>query len=457
MLTRRSRQGVFSTLLTATLCISPIAARGQTFTVELLNPPTNRGGARIKDIADDRTLMIQQLDSRAQPQVIEDYVQTFSTVTNSYDAPISLSFRFGLEPGGMDRRGVLAVGSVLNQATAVDITTNRVFNHHPKGQPRSFINASDGADGVGWMREAMTDKRAVLYLLGNNGSATNLHPEITRQLGPDWITSELLGLRRSTLHLVGWGARHMIPGHRAIAKLGSWVELHPSSFDESEAVSVFDTFQAGWGKDAMGLEHALVWQGNAASMRSLNPPGYGNSRCVDMDSEGIVGYGKLGTQDRATFWKRVPTHPNGFAPLDLGQFLPVGTGNSVASGITASGIIAGHYQTNGVWRPVLWHPIHLTGLTLSRTRILGGTTAKATVRISRPAPAAGVTVRVGPRFGPLLYTQVDSVTIPPGATETAFTVYSGTVSGPTPASVSATLGHEQVFATATVDTLSIWF
>lgn len=448
MFTVRSRFGIVSAALATTAFSLCPTARAQTFTIELINPPVAMASTKIKSISDDKSLMVQRLDSRG--QVMEDYYIGFSPATNAYLAPTSLSF-LGLEPGGLEREGRFAVGSVQGLGAALDLMTLRSRTSHLPTAQTSFIAAAQGGYGAGWIRNLGDNRHAAEFGIVFHQVVNDLHLSLAQQLGADWITSELLGIQVGNGY-VGWGSRRNIPGHRALGAWGSaWVELHPSSFAESEALALFNDFQVGWGRDVQGLEHALVWQRTAASMISLNPPGSGNSRAVDMDSEGIAGYAKMGSVDHAAFWKRTALQVNGFGYIDLHQYLPSGSGNSVATGITGNGVIAGHFQNNNVWTPVLWHPIHLTGLTLSKTFFRGGTNVSATVRISRAAPPGGVTINVGPRNGLFLRTQVSTVTIPAGQTQTSFAVLSSPVFRRTTATVSATLGYEQADASATLD------
>jgi hypothetical protein len=457
MLTNRCRFGIFTAALTATTTLFlGQTARAQTFTIELVPLPPKVAGAKIKDISNDRSLIVQGLDS--QNQEIDNFYYGVPLANGTYPTPLSL-FWSGLNPGGLDRRGGFMLGSINNRASAVNVSTNAVTENHPVNHHSSFLQAGDDRNCVGWTRPQGGTRHATIWY-SFPGLYSDQQPFIAQQLGADWISSELRGVRSlpgDTVHAVGFGERRDMPGHRAIARLGQWVELHPSSFAESEALTVFSKFQAGWGRDAMGLEHALVWQGNASSALSLNPVGYGNSRALDMDSEGVAGYAKLANVDRASFWKQTPLQASGFGHIDLSAFLPTGSGNSVATGITNGGVIAGQYQVNNLWRPVLWHPIHLTSLTLSGTHTLGGAPTTATVRISRPAPAGGVVVKVGPQYGVLIRTSVPTVTIPAGQTFTTFTVYTRSVSGPTVVSISATLGFEQQVASITLDTLHLQF
>lgn len=440
-------------------------AQAQTFYTELIPlPPGATNGATIKDISDSRSLIVERLDNRG--NVYENFHYPVVRQTGTYAPPVSISFLFNITAaGGIDSLDTGLVGGSLSQAAYLQIAPayrgRSIHPTYPMPYRDSFTHAVASSRAVGWARPEAGTRHAGLWDL-SNGIFWDLHPEITRNLGADWISSELRGLQLHATwpRMVGWGERRGIPGHQAIAALGgtnNFVALHPQNYLESEAWAVYEETQVGWGRDSSWKEHALLWRGDSASVRILDPAGFVDCRAADIDEAGVVGYGKSGERSRALLWKELPTSPGNFGSMDLHNFLPSGATESKAVGLTWDGAIAGHFRLNGLWQPVVWHPIHLTGVTLETNRILAGARFRATAHISQPAPAGGVLINIGPINGPYLATGTPSVVIPAGATSVEFTVQSRPVNKEVTALVYAQLGYERQYAPIELEALSLEF
>ncbi|HMD54811.1 MAG TPA: hypothetical protein VKJ65_09705, partial [Phycisphaerae bacterium] len=134
----------------------------------------------------------------------------------------------------------------------------------------------------------------------------------------------------------------------------SAVDLNPNGFTSSQGWGVSDTQAVGSGTTPVGANHALLWTGAASSCVDLNPPGFVQSWAIATNGSEQVGLGMtaVNPMPHALVW-------NGTAKsaVDLQQFLPAGYTMSKALVITDTGEIIG-IATDGSYRQhnVEWIP-----------------------------------------------------------------------------------------------------
>jgi hypothetical protein len=132
----------------------------------------------------------------------------------------------------------------------------------------------------------------------------------------------------------------------------SYIDLHPSVFDESMARGVSGSEQGGYGVTG-GLSHALLWSGTAESVVDLHPSGFDESMVRDISDELQAGYGIVGGISHALLW-------NGTAEsvIDLHSYLPAQYVMSEAYGIDSAGNVVGRAYTSAedptTGRAILW-------------------------------------------------------------------------------------------------------
>jgi len=149
----------------------------------------------------------------------------------------------------------------------------------------------------------VTEQKAMLWA-GNRNSFVWLHP------GSGFATSEAVGISGS--QQVGFGAVNTKtlpqPGHALLwtGTAASVVDLHPSGFTQSFALSCANAVQVGYAIDAAGLNHAIAWSGTAGSALDLNqflPAGYSAAAATGIDAAGrISGYVSDASGSHAIIW-----------------------------------------------------------------------------------------------------------------------------------------------------------
>jgi uncharacterized membrane protein len=107
------------------------------------------------------------------------------------------------------------------------------------------------------------------------------------------------------------------------------VDLHPSGYTNSQALATDGAQQVGWARTSSGVDHALLWTGNAASAIDINPTGYRDSRANGVNGGRQIGYTRIsGDYEHAVVW-------NGSAD-DFIDLNPPGYDGSVGNGIFGS-------------------------------------------------------------------------------------------------------------------------
>jgi hypothetical protein len=142
----------------------------------------------------------------------------------------------------------------------------------------------------------------------------------------------------------------------------SAVDLHPSGFESSQAVGVAGEYQVGLGTGPTtgNQQHALLWNGTSASAVDLNPAGSIESAAFSIYGTSTVGYAlgaATGNRRHAMIWSNTAA-----SAVDLHPFLD-GLGrtllDSTAARIAENGSIVGYaYDTEvGDYVAVMWTPV----------------------------------------------------------------------------------------------------
>ncbi len=166
---------------------------------------------------------------------------------------------------------------------------------------------------------------------------------------------------------------HMKPTATATAlvfvqPVGTWsfIDLHPSSTNESEARGVRDGKQVGTADS-----HAALWSGTAASWIDLHPAGATSSHGWSASGAQQVGVASFSGVDHAGLW-------SGSALTWIDLHPPMATGDSVSYGIDGAqqvGVadIAGHDHA-GLWSgsALSWIDLHPAGVIDSVARAIHG-------------------------------------------------------------------------------------
>ena len=134
----------------------------------------------------------------------------------------------------------------------------------------------------------------------------------------------------------------------------SYVDLHPSGYYHSWGKDISDGRQVGYGRPTSDsyvgsgsqYYHALLWQGTAESVVNLHPTGYGRSSAVAISGSQQVGSGEpLGGGVHALLWE-------GAAESFVDLHTPL-TGYSVAYDVS-DGRQVGLGYGSGLRRALLW-------------------------------------------------------------------------------------------------------
>jgi hypothetical protein len=252
----------------------------------------------------------------------------------------------------------------------------------------------------------------------------------------------------------------------------SAVNLNPPDSGSSQANAVAGGQQVGFGYFP---HRALLWRGSVESVVELHPDGYSASEANATNGFEQAGSGFVGdafTQDghsHALVWAG-----DAASVTDLNRFLPDGFTDAAATGINADGTVVG-WASRGpsgdpanvhavMWLPVASGAAFASTLSLDRTGIVGGEAARATVKLSQPAPQGGAVVSLshtiqapqGDTAAPRVTVQVPpDVLVPEGESAASFDVGTGvtTIDGftrPYLINVQAAYGGTTPSATLTV-------
>jgi hypothetical protein len=150
----------------------------------------------------------------------------------------------------------------------------------------------------------------------------------------------------------------------------SQLVIHPTNALTSEAWATDGSRQVGFsgvdvkvvdeaakGKTTRRINTAMIWNGTAASARTIHPTSFTQSYATGIAGSTIVGYAfngyGLGTE--ATY-HAIRWNAN-LQPTDLNAFLPAGFTGAMASSVDAQGNIAGTiFTADGLRHAAVWIP-----------------------------------------------------------------------------------------------------
>lgn len=416
--------------LAAAVWLSATApATGQTFAVLDLHSPTTPAlaiGTQGLGISNDMMVIGREL----WPGPVNPSLKwTFDAAQRRYTATL-------LPPDG-EYLGIGRDGYTVGQVTSSRMEAmlwyprGGVHLLHPKGYVRSAAVGTASGVVVGWGELGGT-VRALCFTCSPGGLDLAPGAVESRALGTDghehvgWVI-DMYAIDPPGLiqHAMSWTEF----GHVVSAK-----DLHPlGKADSSIARATWNGNHVG---DAVfqGRSAAVIWTeeslsgGPSYSPVRLPQNGFVASWGKDIGPRGIVGYGQMtATSDdmRAILWRM---GPGGYQQIDLHQYLPQGSRSSEAHGTNEDGDVVGSFihPGDGRWHAVVWHRIRLRQFSITPSTVPPGRGATGTVRLSWPAPAGGIKVRISPagRFGLRAWATSPEVTIPEGATTGQFAIVS---------------------------------
>ena len=267
------------------------------------------------------------------------YFRTFAAAT---DGPIQ---------GGY---GTLDAGASISHALIWRGSAATVIDLHPAGVPGYDISQVFGA-GEGLQAGLITGSGAVFehaaLWAGSAVAFTDLHPT-------GYLSSRANAISRG--EQAGEAQDQNFDNHAMVWRgtAASAVDLHPAGYSASRAFATDGAQQGGEGEGVFNMRfetHALLWAGTAASVIDLHPAGYDSSDVRGIAAgvqAGHIAGPATGFDDHAAVWLG-----SAATVLDLHQFLPPGTVDSQAFGVSTDGTIVGEAGTGTAIVAVLWVPV----------------------------------------------------------------------------------------------------
>lgn len=276
-------------------------------------------------------------------------------------SPVVLLPQFYVEGWAYGAGGSLIVGTLITDdggyfgyphAALWQGSSHTFTDLNPTGSCGSCGPGSNayGTDGTFIAGSGGSPQHALLWKVGQLNSPVDLNPtgasyseayvvSGTTQAGYTYSSTT------NTNHAVLW------QGTAASA-----VDLTPSSLSAAYATGLGHLSEVGCGTPAgMTVTHALLWHGTAASMKDLHPSGFTDSCARAAHGNTQVGYGHVsGTgAQHALLWKG-----SAKTVVDLQQYLPNTFTSSQAYAIDSVGDILGsaYSTTTATWHAVQWHP-----------------------------------------------------------------------------------------------------
>ncbi len=339
---------------------------------------------------------------------------------------------------------------------------------NPSGYSFSYCLGVHNGEQVGYAQNqvyAITASHAMCWH-GSAASVVDLHPVAVPVFGMplpvSYPFSRALGCHNG--EEVGYVSTIAYPdgdyagGYHTTSIAMRWngtaasvVSLHPPGFYASEATCTDGTQQGGWGYNGFNLtspQHALLWSGTADSVVDLHPASYTDSKVTALSGTNQVGEGWIGAANavgsirHALLWSGTTD-----SVVDLNQYLPAGYTNAVATGIDTNGSVVG-FAYNGtayglnipagaiavVFAPGAQPPTQLASISLSSANVVPGDVVQAQVSLVGAAPAGGVSISFLSTDATLVATPA-SLTIPEGESNAVFTVITGGATLTVPASL----------------------
>jgi hypothetical protein len=268
--------------------------------------------------------------------------------------PIGADYSFANAVGCGREAGYVTLPGNIDHAALWGGTPQSWLDINPGGAARSQLYGADCVRQVGFAEIGNSTHAG--WSAGSAASWHDLHPQgdpsDSRAHGIDgeWIVGTRDG--RATLWQLD----------------GSWVDLHPAGFANSEAIAVNGNTQGGYvSVSTVGPSVASLWNGAAQTWRSLHPAGFSSSHVLGMDADAQVGY----ADNHAGLW-----HGTASSWVDLN---PPGMNVSSVATATAMGYQVGYASINGRVRAVMWHgnPGSWEDLSLAQPGLWGDTYASA--------------------------------------------------------------------------------
>jgi autotransporter-associated beta strand protein len=236
-------------------------------------------------------------------------------------------------------------------------TAASAVNLNPSWANNSAASGIAGSEQVGYASGTSTgsNDHAVLWT-GTAASAVDLNPS-------GFVNSSASGT--DGVHQVGDGSGPTTSNltHALLwsGTAASAIDLNPSGFTFSNAGGVSGTQQVGTGygpstgtdQNGFPLDHALVWNGTAASAVDLNPTGFSQSYANATNGSIQVGYGYENNDNHALLWSGTAA-----SAFDLNTGLPAAYGfvSAQAFRVNAAGDIWGIGYTPYFGYAVEWVP-----------------------------------------------------------------------------------------------------
>lgn len=431
---RRSRLPLALAILLAALGgVTDLAAQTYEYEVLILHPPglVNSQAVRINRGTQEVVGQSWSLNSDEVQALLWTGAGTNVKSLNPGTAYSSHANSIGGPYVGGARASLGMAHSV--QAMAWGTYTYAPIAMHPSAMAESAILGTGSGKFAGWAGGQPTSwaQHAMLWTSTEANAVIDLHP------GPTFLASLANDIDPAGRQQVGVGelivdinseGNHFTIKTEDHALLwegsaASMVDLHPAGFASSQATAAANARQVGYGKPAgTDYNHALLWEGSAASVVDLHPAGFTESLAGGLwEHDGYqvgTGWGpSTGQAFHALLWRGRPE-----TVIDLHAFLPAGYVASVASDIDENAHAVGWATTaSGDLHAVLWrrlpdlHSIWLQG----GSRFQGGQYAELLVVLDGPA--------VGDAYVELSSSDPTVAAVP--QRQTASTTFTGTFPG----------------------------
>jgi hypothetical protein len=258
------------------------------------------------------------------------FTTTYATATSGSQ---QVGYGDGTMTGGTNDHALLWSG---NASSVVDLNGSLGY---------SVANGMSGNNQVGYGATVGGNQHALVW----SGTASSV-----RDFNGAFLASWAFGI--SGAQVVG-GAVGFHPTHAIIWDLvlpTSVDDINPSFFTSSIAVATSGGQQVGYGYNAAGPDHAVLWNGTAASAVDLNPAGFTSSDAYAVSRGLQVGAGSgpaTGNNKHALLWAGSAS-----SFVDLQSVLSTNYLWSEATGIDTNGNIIGeaYYIPDSTLHTILW-------------------------------------------------------------------------------------------------------
>jgi len=311
-------------------CLVSRCLAGPLYSVLILQPPANNGGAGgIPLSIADNGQIVGYYGSEALLWANNTATPVALTTTNSsnqlhYTSIVSVATN-GSQQGGYSFEPV-------EHALLWSGPGETLSDLNPPNFQSSLIQGMTSSQEVGWGTPTNSSNTNALLWNGSSSIAVNLNPAGFTNSYAYGIYGNLLG---------GMGASSSTGGNEhAIlwnTSNNSYQDLNPNSYESSNINAIYGTQEAGYAYTPGGEAQAMIWSGSAQSAIDLNPQGFAYSRAEATVGAEQVGFASTaGNILHAFVWSGSAS-----ISIDLDQFLPAGYNAGIAYGIDGSGDIVG--------------------------------------------------------------------------------------------------------------------